>query len=466
MKFSPDSQRLLLMNGNRVCLWDLAGSKEVLNYEQPNRHSYLSEEDVAFGACHNRLLVRHCRTVQLFDAESGEVVATLDHDEQPIEEAIFTPDGAEILTLSGASPPRLWDAGDGRLIGPLAHSGHRCEAEPKGAFSVDGRYIVALSDSGKVLVWRRDTRQLIGVIGSKRTEYDDVAFHPTTNAVVTKGQRRLELWDVEGHLMRRFESVDSNYGICEPRFSPDGRLLLATGYYDDDEKLFLWSFESGEAFGGIGGMSLGNEIATFSPNGKRLLTAFSAQIEFYGSEQEARATLWRSEDELERQAILADAGDVVSSAGFNPDSRFLVTGSENGSTGLWDARTGEAIVTLQGFESEVHDVGFSPDGRLVASLYEEGAVIWQVFPSTETLIAEVKEAAPRALTPQQRREHFLTVRPPEWCIEKEKWPYHTAEWKQWLAAKRAGANPELPLSPDTESVTIHAQIGVCDFLDL
>jgi hypothetical protein len=36
---------------------------------------------------------------------------------------------------------------------------------------------------------------------------------------------------------------------------------------------------------------------------------------------------------------------------------------------------------------------------------------------------------------------------PAWCIELGKWPYHTGEWKQWLADTRAGKNSPLPSAP-------------------
>jgi hypothetical protein len=36
------------------------------------------------------------------------------------------------------------------------------------------------------------------------------------------------------------------------------------------------------------------------------------------------------------------------------------------------------------------------------------------------------------------------ARAPLWCIELEKWPYHTDEWNQWLSDTRAGKNPPLP----------------------
>jgi hypothetical protein len=43
------------------------------------------------------------------------------------------------------------------------------------------------------------------------------------------------------------------------------------------------------------------------------------------------------------------------------------------------------------------------------------------------------------------REAFASfAQPPVWCIEMEKWPYHTQDWKDWLKFKRANANPPLP----------------------
>jgi hypothetical protein len=37
------------------------------------------------------------------------------------------------------------------------------------------------------------------------------------------------------------------------------------------------------------------------------------------------------------------------------------------------------------------------------------------------------------MTPAQRKAFFVPPEPPAWCIEMEKWPYDTPEWKQWLA---------------------------------
>ena len=59
-------------------------------------------------------------------------------------------------------------------------------------------------------------------------------------------------------------------------------------------------------------------------------------------------------------------------------------------------------------------------------------------------MARAKAAAPRAMTVAQRQSFSLDPEPPAWCIEMEKWPYHTSAWKQWLADRKAGLPVKMP----------------------
>jgi hypothetical protein len=93
----------------------------------------------------------------------------------------------------------------------------------------------------------------------------------------------------------------------------------------------------------------------------------------------------------------------------------------------------------------VFSAAFSSDGkRIVTASADNTARVWEVFPDTLSLAAAARTAIPRCLTPGQRNRFFLPPEPPAWCIEMAKWPYDTAEWKQWLADKRAGKTSALP----------------------
>jgi hypothetical protein len=89
----------------------------------------------------------------------------------------------------------------------------------------------------------------------------------------------------------------------------------------------------------------------------------------------------------------------------------------------------------------VYSAAFSPDGkRIVTASADKTARLWEIFANTQELVSHAKAAIPRCLTAAQRNEFFLPPKPPLWCIEQEKWPYDTDEWKQCLGDTRAGKN--------------------------
>jgi hypothetical protein len=87
---------------------------------------------------------------------------------------------------------------------------------------------------------------------------------------------------------------------------------------------------------------------------------------------------------------------------------------------------------VRGHDKAVDTASFSPGGkRIVTASDDKTARIWDVFPDTKSLVSHVKAAIPRCLTLTRSKAFFLPPEPPAWCIEMEKWPYNTPEWKQW-----------------------------------
>ena len=50
---------------------------------------------------------------------------------------------------------------------------------------------------------------------------------------------------------------------------------------------------------------------------------------------------------------------------FSPDGRRIVSGSYDKTVKVWDAATGQEMLTLKG-HTAVYSVAFSPDGRRIA----------------------------------------------------------------------------------------------------
>ncbi len=68
-----------------------------------------------------------------------------------------------------------------------------------------------------------------------------------------------------------------------------------------------------------------------------------------------------------RLAWLPGHSSHISSVVFSPDGQRIASGAWDNTIRLWDAASGECLLTLRGHESSVASVAFSPDGQRIAS---------------------------------------------------------------------------------------------------
>ena len=81
----------------------------------------MRSSDAAFSPDGARILTASTdKTAKLWDAASGKLIASFDH-QACVKHGAFSPDGARILTACwDRQTAKLWDAASGKLIASLA----------------------------------------------------------------------------------------------------------------------------------------------------------------------------------------------------------------------------------------------------------------------------------------------------------------------------------------------------------
>jgi WD40 repeat protein/energy-coupling factor transporter ATP-binding protein EcfA2 len=111
----------------------------------------------------------------------------------------------------------------------------------------------------------------------------------------------------------------------------------------------------------------------WSPDGKRLATASWDQT----------ARVW---DASSGQELLTLKGHTnpVTSVAWSPDGKHIATASEDQTAKVWDASSGQELLTLNGHTDTVDSVAWSPDGkRLATASVDQTARVWDALSGQE-----------------------------------------------------------------------------------
>jgi WD40 repeat protein len=417
--FSADGRRILTVSADGTArLWDAAADFDVATVLRGHQSAVYS---VVFSPNGQRVLTASAdTTARLWDAETGRPLTVLKPQVNVSAPAIrkkllgvmrtatFSPDGKRILTLSQGmsatllkpaggetyvpfAPARIWDADSGKEL--LALAGYPDQIRTDG-FSPDGKRLLAcpyapllwfeLDPAGferamgpdpsavfpsPACLWDLTTGKRIPVLPWGNKDFTRFAvFSPAGDKVLTADPDFGRICDASsGQELVRLEALPHN----SARSSPDGGQTFVVKVWFDDSAQFspdggqVLLFKSGSQVPAQPGMNYASS-GPFSP-------------------AESTATICDATSG-KKFASLTGHRDAIVAAAYSPDSRRIVTASNDGTARIWDAVTGHQLALLQGHLRAVNDAAFSPDGRwVVTASADRTARIWQADSGQEFL---------------------------------------------------------------------------------
>ncbi|CAG8399692.1 unnamed protein product [Penicillium salamii] len=293
------------------------------------------------------------------------------HSHQGGWQVAISPDGKTLVGI-GCGKLRLWDTATGLVKADLTTMASHA------AFSADGKTMTVVGDGGEVEIW--NMTNISSAASPQRTSilsWDDRGLNSDiwishNGSSVAKSMRdaHLTIWDIGADTMKSTSQAFAR--ITTLAYSPGGnQLAFASG----DGTIQVWD-----------AVNVTCSRVFENPGVETHAICFSPDCDWLAAVCELGTVLWDIKAGGPPNFIQKGHGHALSHCiAFSPNGRMIAASLKNSIT-LFDAASGTCIRTLTGHTNSIISILFSPDSRTLVTASDDSVCrVW------ETMAADAEE---------------------------------------------------------------------------
>lgn len=314
------------------------------------------------------------KTTQVFNVETGELVAKLIDDNNSTDAAAKV--NGETKN-GGAATPATGEVGEPAAATAAAASDNGDLYIRSVCFSPDGKLLATGAEDKLIRIWDLTTKRIIKILRGHEQDIYSLDFFPDGNRLVSgSGDRTVRIWDLRSSQCSLTLSIED--GVTTVAVSPDGNLIAAGSL---DRTVRVWDSTTGFL---VERLDSGNEngnghedsvySVAFSINGKQIAS---------GS-LDRTVKLWNLEGKQEPQTIATGKKsscevtyighkDFVLSVCSTPKNEYILSGSKDRGVIFWDQLSGNPLLMLQGHRNSVISVAVSLNSQGSEGIFATGS---------------------------------------------------------------------------------------------
>ena len=296
------------------------------------------------------------RIWSLDDRGVGEIVAERLHADD-YGNFCFSPDGRWMAGGCADNNVRVWEVATLKVRSVLRNAIY------VGAFSKDGKELLASTRDGTPLWWNFETQESRAIPGYHKLGSVVAVDLSPDREIAALGLENGEIQLLELNSGRPFgQPIAGHKGaVRSVVFSPRGDKLASGG---SDKTVMVWDVYSQKGLGMCTEHKGGVFGVAISPDGQHLASGCGSEtIKFWTLANVNTGSV----------NSISYHSSVIRTLAFSVDGRTLASGSEDNTVKLWNIALRQEVASFK-YEAHVRLVAFAPDGNALAVITDDGTL--------------------------------------------------------------------------------------------